>query len=968
MSLNCRYIIILTVLFFFSEKSFSQYYVSDVDPCYLKWKKIEDKSKGAIIFPDYMEEKALSLSILRDMLSADIEIGINSTISRFPITLHPTNLNSNGMVTYTPRRMELLTAPSRDNFSVPWLKHLITHEYRHVAQLSALDTGITHTLSYLFGEQMLGLTAILVPTYFYEGDAVTAETQLSVFGRGKQASFNTPFRALVVEGKKRPSNYYKFGTFNNYSPNEYILGYHITQHATEEAGDDFWAKTLRFAGRNPYLIDPLYFAYRKYSDFGSSSKLISSTLSTLKDFWSPLTAENNSTVPVETPITSYTLYNSPIYIDENRVVAIKYDLDRYYRLVEVDLSSNEERVLCDVGYVSSRIFVNNNKVFWEEVTSSLSWGQKNFASLYSYDLVSKRKNREAKGFNFFYTPYGDGYAAIFFDEQNNPSVVTLDEKYNEIKRLPIGENFTSFNGLACCADGLLYGAIVDNNGTSIIAIDMDSEKVDYVLMPSYNTITNLSSNGNKLYFTSINSGQEEVHEYDIKTKEEYQLTESRYGSTFCDISPSGERFVTTTYGIDGFLLAYQDVVRNTASEWQELPSNEMNYPYREWENVIKIDTINIVENQIASYKAKKGVKKYSKLAGNINPHSWLPFYVDTDKLMDSRELSYGLGVNIMSQNLLNSTVFTAGYGRVEGYDLYKLNVDYNGLPVEMSLDVQYGGGKQYRLNFSDSDDSYLEDYFALSGSLSLPLYLSGGGRSRVFRATVNYQFTNDLIYARNDTIPSSVIGGVDPNYGYALVNPIFETGVHKVYSTLSYQCMAHMSSKNLNPRLGYYVQLGMINNPFNRDFGTLFSAYALGYLPAPLPNGSLTVEAATVYQTDASISYTAMLLTPRGTTYSSVMKRSYSATLDYRVPICYPNGGFHSLLFLKRISAGAFVDYMYYKSKGYDFWSSKNSIGGNIIVDFNSISASAPISFEFSVYKPSDSQGVMCGVSLDISL
>lgn len=963
-----RYVIVSIISFLYSSAAFSQYYVSDVDPCYLKWNKIENKEKGDIIFPDYIADKAFKVSFLRDKLTSEISQGIDAPIYRFPITIHPTNLNSNGMVTYTPRRMELISMPSRDNFSVPWIKHLVTHEYRHVAQLSALDCGFTRVMSYLIGEQMFGLTAATIPTYFYEGDAVTAETQFTIFGRGKQASFNTPLRALVLEGKKYNPYVYKFGTLNNYSPDSYIFGYHLTQHATEVAGDNFWAEALKYAGRNPYLLDPLHFVYKKYSDIISYSHLTNTTFSSLEDFWQPLTAETNSASLVETPITSYTTYISPLYIDEENVVVVKKNLDRYYRLMKVNLTSGAEKRLCDIGYISTKTIISNNKVYWEEITPSKSWGQKNFATLYSYDLIKGKKRRETKGLNFFYTPYKDGFAAVAFDEQNNPSIVILDKNYNTTKTIPITQEDVSFNGLTLCDNGLLYGAIVDNNGTSIISIDIDNEKIDYFIKPSYNTITNLGSNGNNLYFTSINSGQEEIHEYNVLTNKEYQLTKSRYGSTSSDLSPSGDKLVTTTYGVEGFLLSHQDITRDREVEWQEIPSNELNYPYKEWKNAIKVDTLDISTANLATYKEKKGVKKYSKLSGSANPHSWMPLYFDTDKLIDDRELSYGLGVNVMSQNLLNNTIFTFGYGKVDGYNLYKASLDYNGLPVELGVDVQYGGGLQKRLNFTDTDDSYLNNYFTFNGTISLPLYFSGGGKSRLFRSSISYNYGNDIIYLGSETLYSSVLGDFDPMYGMQMTVPIFETGVERLYSTLSYQSVSQMSSMNINPRLGYYVQLGLLHNPFSDYYGTLYSAYGLGYLPAPLPNGSLTIEAATVYQTNADILYTAMLLVPRGTTFSSSLKRSYSATIDYRVPICYPNGGYKSLLFIKRISAGAFFDYMRYKSSGTDYWSSKNSIGADVIIDFNSISAAAPITFEFSVYKPSDNQGVMCDISFSIDL
>ena len=73
--------------------------------------------------------------------------------AKFPVILHPGNMQSNGMVSWAPRRMELITTPSSDLNNQSWDKHLVLHESRHVFQTGKVMHGIFKPLYYIIGEQ-----------------------------------------------------------------------------------------------------------------------------------------------------------------------------------------------------------------------------------------------------------------------------------------------------------------------------------------------------------------------------------------------------------------------------------------------------------------------------------------------------------------------------------------------------------------------------------------------------------------------------------------------------------------------------------------------------------------------------------------------------------------------------------------------------------------------------------------------
>src|SRR5690606_41616914 len=88
-----------------------------------------------------------------------------------------------------PRRSEFFTTPPQRNDFQDWLGQLAVHELRHVVQIDKL----TGYLSAPFFEQLaFAIYGITLPSWFFEGDAVTTETVLSNSGRGRLRSWDLP--------------------------------------------------------------------------------------------------------------------------------------------------------------------------------------------------------------------------------------------------------------------------------------------------------------------------------------------------------------------------------------------------------------------------------------------------------------------------------------------------------------------------------------------------------------------------------------------------------------------------------------------------------------------------------------------------------------------------------------------------------------------------------------------------------
>ena len=175
-----------------------------------------------------------------------------------------------------------------------------------------------------------------------------------------------------------------------------------------------------------------------------------------------------------------------------------------------------------------------------------------------------------------------------------------------------------------------------------------------------------------------------------------------------------------------------------------------------------------------------------------------------------------------------------------------------------------------------------------------------------------------------------------------------------------------MAHRDFAPRWGYTLSTLYTFNPANVHFSDLISFFGQAYLPGLAAHNSLKVAA--TYQTSvggykfpagyAPLSYKSTRLIPRGFSSADIVSNNYTAvSLDYQLPVWYPEGGIGSVLYFKRIRFNAGGDYAQFRrpaGKGMD-WRRIWSVGGDIVFDINAFRqpASATSTFKLSVYHPS---------------
>ena len=987
MSLNkvVKYLILTVVAVVATSEATAQYYSWGADPLGLKWMK-GSTPNVEVIYPKSASQIGHTTLYYADRLNPYISYGYKLPALDLPFVIHPENMKSNGLVMWLPKRVEFLSSPSIDGYSMPWLKQLVAHEYRHAAQYNNLNVGFVKALSYILGQQSSTIGLIYMPLWMMEGDATLYETQSSSFGRGRQPRFTLEYRAMGnITNKYRNSDKFFCGSYREFIPDHYQMGYQMVLYGNQLAGRQMANEMAAFGPRHPWnIIEGL----RMKKLFGFSSKqLFNKTFDHLTDFWAEQPLPQNSSQTLPTPrIKSYTTYKHPQSIADKGILLLKEDLDKPSRFVLLDEQTGHERRLCYTGDVSTRPIYDatNQRVWWTEYRRSTMFQERVRSTLCYMDIEKGRPRSIRNRHNILY-PTPDDTNGLAWIEYNHNGIYSFHYRRHDgaeqSKELPFGQEIHSL-----AWDNLtrtFYCIITVDEGMWIAEID-SKYNIRPLTRPAYITLSNLRAADGRLYYGSIASGRDEIHCYDIAAKREYQLTTSRYGSFDAAPAPNGE-ILLTSYDS----LGYHPASQREDKIWQEVeyastPKEVVNPPFEQWD-IINLDTIKISQADTAAIASPLKVKRYRKGLNLFKFHSWAPLSYDPFALSEEGNISMNVGATVMTQNLLSSMqgFFTYGYNASEG-SIWKGSLRYYGLGPTISLNATYGGSQNiYPIYFYNTESHNFElplppnrgKYYSFGVDISFPLLFQRGYHTRQLVAAMGWDYSNGLV---------ANIGKLSFNNGISNIATIgYKEGLHLTSFTIGFQDVVRQAHRDFAPPWGFAAQAAYAINPTNNSFSDLLVLYSKIFTPGFFAHNSLTL--AMVYQTSiggfqsqdalSALTFKSSMMLLRGFNASQIENRNYTAaSLNYQFPICYPDGGIPGILYFKRIRLNIGADVARYQRTALDQqsgifyrWHNINSFGGDIIFDVNVFKqpAAATSAFKLSFYRPSEGRFyISAGVEL----
>lgn len=879
----CSIIAVLSIIAFTAS---AQYYSTGQNPASVKWKQINTPG-FKVVFPEGYETTANYVANTLEYARQLDSVSLSVNPKKIPVLIHNFTSTSNGMVVWAPRRMELYTIPPQDTYAQEWFQQLALHEYRHVIQISKLNQGLTKLLTYLFGEQVTGaVLGLYIPFWFLEGDAVATETALSKAGRGRQPSFAMPLRAqFLVKGL---FSYDKavFGSYKDFVPNHYILGYHIVAKSREKYGFELWNHTFDKVGRNPYMIVPFSEGIKDVTGL-TKTKLYNSTLTDIEVQWQAQQEKTPKFRVSEIALPEkriFTNYSSPNLTSQGTLLAEKKELDNIARFVEVDQQGNEKILFTPGYYYSGTLSQAGNLIAWAERDFDIRWQHRNYSVIRVLDLQTGKATQLTHKTRYFapnLSPDVTKLAAVDVSEDQQHSLVVLSVATGEVlKRMTTPENYF-FTWPKWSDDGKkIVTIVVGNEGKAIALADPESGEIEIVSDFAFTDISKAVIKGNSVVFAGAWSGIDNLYQLDLDTKTISMISSVEFGLTDPVFTKNGDSILFANYTPEGFSIAKIPV-----NAGNQIPLANVDDNFVKLYQALADQEGQILEPEKISQEQHE-IRKYPKMLNLFNIHSWAPIS------LDAQNYDVKPGISLFSQNLLSSSFTTLGweYDVNEQTGKYYLNYSYAGWFPVLDFTADYGKRKSYFVDTANNqiDYSWMETNF--KAGVHLPLNFSSGKYSRFLRPAVEFNYTQlDM----------------DPESGLRFRRSNYKT----INYRLNGSNYLKMSSHDILPKWGQMVALNYRTAPFEGDtLGSMIAAEARLYFPGLFRHHSLNVYGGYQKRVDNNFYYGNIVRFPRG--YSGQYAEELTSwSANYALPVGYHDFSLSSLVYLKRTRLNLFYDF-----------------------------------------------------------
>lgn len=806
----------------------AQFYSLGSEPASVRWNAV-DTPDYRIIYPEGLDSLArvyaVKLEQAAQIVGNTAGFRPNEAFrSRMPVILHANTAYSNGMVGWTPHRMELMTMPDPDfPEPTPWETQLAIHESRHAAQMQYTVSRPFRGWRIVTGELAAGaLAAIYCGPAFFEGDAVVAETALTPSGRGRTADFLEYYRTCFANGDFRNYWQWRYGSLRHYTPDYYRAGY-ITAAGVRAIWDcpDFTARYFRrLSGHGGVVINNFGKTIKDVSgkSFKTAFREICDSLSA---FWA---ADDSLRAPFM-PSTQITQAGrrftelQGLVLAGDRLTAVRSGITIPNQLVSIDACGN----ISSTGVFSSS-FTGleyssvTGKLYWSEHAPDPRWEMRSFSNIRCMSPDGRRQTL-TRGHRYFH-PAASGSAALIavseYPVVGGSATVVLDAydgHQTEVFNAPAGIQVIE----PVWIGDELYTTALTDGGYGIYRV----RDFKCILGPVPVKMKQPWSVGSKLMFTADLTGVNELYELDPSDGSTARISSTRSGAADFVFNATADTLYYTVLSPEGRTLhsTPADSLLRKPADFRLLPE----YPFAD---ELSEGEPEIFQNADSSTEISEP-RKYSRLANLFRFHSWLPLYVDYDAIsslsMSTLTTAASPGATAFFQNDLGdfhgSVAYKAGFGEGKGWrHSGHLSLRWAGwYPViEAKLHFNERQALLYTEN-ADEDGNKTLAYssgsaplFSANLDMYVPLSFSRGGWNSGIIPEISLSSTNDR-YINNEGSSGSMSRATARIRGYIMEN----TPASRIY-----------------PRWGAGTEAGISGRPEVLDMlCPNFYAYLYGYVP-----------------------------------------------------------------------------------------------------------------------------------------
>lgn len=819
-----------------------------------------------VIFPVGYEAQAARVFSIVGYLHDNHRNTIGLQTDKISLVLNNLTNISNGYVGLAPFRSEFFSTPPQNNFalgSLPWMDLLAVHEYRHVLQFSNGRRGISKLFSVLFGQfAYAGAINLSVPDWYFEGDAVLAETAMTPQGRGRIPQFLQTYKAYEKEGIR--FNYAKVrnGSYKHFIPDHYRLGYMMSKYGADTYGDTFWAEVLSDAGAYKGLFYPFSNAIQRRSGHTTAS-LYQATFDNYKSKWTNTKNTSTPSAPIfssdDKVFTNYRMpnyYNGQLYYLKGSLSDInevwKYNGDQHSKLFTYGLSN-------DIYFDLS-----GDHISWSELRFHPTRGNINYSVVMLYDLktgIKKQIGNATRYTSPTHHPTEAIIAVVDTDEFGDTELKLItDRDALVIDSMPNTENyFITYPKWNEDGTAIYFSARNSVGQMAICKQDIATGAVTSLSSWTYSPIGIPHIDNGTVYFSRSDEDAEHIYRVSENGSEEL-IVESEYGAYQPYID--NDKIKYSAYTVDGNRLSVSDI--NPVSTNKTITNQAIDSTYLKYGGNI-LSTIEPSETKS---------KKYGRFSYPINLHSW-------GLAADDQTAS----VLLQSDNILNSVSISGGFQyifddqRTIWTAAARLGFIYPNLVSRYTLEARsfFDEEENEDINFNDQ---------SIEIGLEFPMNLSSGSYLRSFLPRYNIKRNSFDIKNREDIYEDFAF--TSQEFGILFLNQRLK------------------APRDILAKNSQFVSLNF-ENSFSEIEGSQFDIETEFTFPGIAKSHVLRFELD--YNTQNGGLFGNRFDGARGYSSSLTGEDNFRFAANYHLPLVYPDFGIAGIAYLKRIQANLFYDF-----------------------------------------------------------
>jgi len=903
-----RYLIILlyTIFLLFAQVTFAQYYDTGQDPASLKWMQIKT-GRFTVIYPEAYGSGGM-------VFAQSLEEAYSKLVSLFPerkfkipVVIHNFSIQSNGYVAWAPRRMEIYPTPLQNTIPLEPERQLAIHELTHVFQMESLNRGFSKAMSVILGEQFTGIVASLLPLWYLEGNAVFTESALTESGRGRSPSFQKQLKAITVE----QGSMYKYdkivnGSYKDYIPDHYQSGYQMVTWAMAKYDPQIWNRVLNYTAKQPFTLNPVNISLSRSAGITKKS-LFKETFDTLKTIWTKDVSENNASFyktlnPAKEG--KFINYYSPVIAGNDSIIAIKTSLVAPPSFVLINPSEKSEKKIHTPGQMYPWfISYAKGKLVWVESQSDPRWENRDYSVIKLMDLNNnkiKRLSRKSRYLSASLSPDGRKIATIENTINNINNIVLIDAETGSVMQtVPAPGNAYLQRPQWAEGGGEITVIFLTDAGEGIMSYSFASQEWETLVEAGREDLQSSSLRNDSLFFISSLSGTDNIY---LRTPDRKitSLTRSRFG--VIDLCLNGENV---------FFSDYTSLGNNICST----PLSEVSGRTNETDNsssflINRFD----IKPQPSDFKSSTiyTPEPYRKWQHLFKFHSWMPFYADIREIK-ADPTAVRPGVSIMTQNHLSTLISSIGYeySQEKNHVLHS-QITWKGWYPVFESQLDYGDEPLIsKMGESVANPSEIQPGIRFLNTVSLPLRFSSGKFSEYLRPSLTSDYRDKYVYIKEE--------GIYDHSQTIISGRLFFSNYHE------------SAIRDIYPEWAQTIDLNYSFAPFDKKiYGSAISMKTSFYFPGFFPNNGIKIRIEKEKQIQAKSLLGNRVSFPRG--YKNIISNELDfLSVDYVLPLAYPDFNVSSLIYIKRIRSGLFYDY----ASGKGNYHYKNGVNGLVPDYFN---------------------------------